>query len=491
MKNPAKLILWPVIFFLIASCSDQSNPLNSNNGIIQDIGLPRLSIPSGADLVSASMILNVIGKSDNIVTVHRITSGWTESEVTWASFNSVYDTLPAASFVPASMGDIEVDVSSLVQSWLDGTYENHGIVLRQATTMSQYSSSQAADQDFRPRLVIRYTTVSGLDSTVLQDGASGEVDDAYIGKNFANGNTGEATRLLTGIAFGFEHQTLIQFRMDIPQQEFFELGDFVWNDQNKDGLQDAGELGLPSVIVNLYDDRFNFLLSTYTDSIGFYLFDEIAEGGYIIEIVPPTGYIISPPNAGGNDAFDSDVDTLSGRTSIINLTPGQDYMKWDAGMFIPAIVHNYVNCTRGPGYWKNYAGHGPQINYFSDFLPIWLGTQGGEKSIEVTTSEVVVEILKMHIYGHPSNGITKLYAKLLTAKLNIVRGADDTDIADVIDEVDAFLGEHDWNDWKKLSEDEKKIIKIWTSMINDYNSGIIGPGNCDSVEDIDELNKEE
>jgi hypothetical protein len=486
MNKLARFLLWFAIFsFLIAGCSNQGNPLNSDNTAIQNIGLPQLSIPSGADFVSAGMIVNVAVRSDQAVTIHRITSGWTESEVTWASFNGAYDPAPAGSFVPATLGDIEVDVSSLVQSWLDGTYDNHGIVLRQATSMSQYNSSEVTDPTLHPRLVIRFTTTSGPDSTVIQDGVSGEVEDAFIGKNFANGNNGDATRLFVGIAFGFEHQTLIQFKMDIPQQELCALGDFVWNDLNKDGIQDVDEPGLPFITVNLYDDLDNLIASTVTDTDGYYFFGELADGQYLLEFILPFGYEFAPPNSGGDDGSDSDVDPMTGRTESIILISGQNDLSWDAGMYLIEIINDFDGCTHGLGYWKNHAGLGPQEDYVSILLPLWLGTPGGKSSIEVNNPEIAVDILKMKKYGHPSNDITKLYARLLVAKLNIASGANPEDISDVIDEADGFLAEHNWDDWENLTRDEKKTIKEWTTHLNSYNGGEIGPGNCDRVQNVD------
>lgn len=154
-------------------------------------------------------------------------------------------------------------------------------------------------------------------------------------------------------------------------------------------------------------------------------------------------------------------------------------------MYIIEIVHDSDGCTHGLGYWKNHAGFGPQTDFVSMLLPLWLGAQGGKKSIAVRTTEIAVDILKMRTDGHPSNGITKLYAQLLAAKLNIANGANGTDIFDVIDEADVFLAEHDWNDWKKLSCEENKIIKEWKNKLSDYNSGKTGPGNCDRVQDVD------
>ena len=45
-----------------------------------------------------------------------------------------------------------------------------------------------------------------------------------------------------------EHRTDIDGAAYLPAT----LGDFVWNDINKNGIQDAGEPGLPGVVVELY-----------------------------------------------------------------------------------------------------------------------------------------------------------------------------------------------------------------------------------------------
>ena len=93
---------------------------------------------------------------------------------------------------------------------------------------------------------------------------------------------------------------------------------------------------------------------------------------------------------------------------------------------------------------------------------------------------VAVAVLSMKISRSPSNGILKLYAQLLAAKLNIFNGALDTEIADVIAEADNFLAGHDYTDWKKLDKGERKAVIGWMGMLDKYNNGEIGPGSCDN-----------
>lgn len=55
------------------------------------------------------------------------------------------------------------------------------------------------------------------------------------------------------------------------------IGDFVWNDSNKNGIQDEGEDGLPGVNVTLYilldGSTEIFFNSTFSDIIGKYSFE--------------------------------------------------------------------------------------------------------------------------------------------------------------------------------------------------------------------------
>ena len=95
---------------------------------------------------------------------------------------------------------------------------------------------------------------------------------------------------------------------------------------------------------------------------------------------------------------------------------------------------------------------------------------------------MAVDLLSQKVYGHPSNGITKLYAQLLAAKLNIVNFANPYEIEDVISDADDFLADYGYEDWDSLDKDQRKMVNGWKSYLDDYNNGLIGPGHCDSDE---------
>jgi hypothetical protein len=138
-----------------------------------------------------------------------------------------------------------------------------------------------------------------------------------------------------------------------------------------------------------------------------------------------------------------------------------------------------TGCSLTIGYWKTHAGfHGNNADRVSEHLPIWLGNAGGAASVQVTTAAQAVEVLSMNL-GHPSNGITRVYAQLLGVKLNIARGADDSAIAGTIADADEFLSMHDYNDWRGLTRPVKQMVRDWATTFDDYNNGRIGPGHCD------------
>jgi uncharacterized repeat protein (TIGR01451 family) len=120
------------------------------------------------------------------------------------------------------------------------------------------------------------------------------------------------------------------------------LGDYVWYDVNTDGIQDAGEPGIAGVTVNLYDGDDNFVATTATDASGYYIFDRLNAGNYYVEFVPPAGYVVSPRDAGTDDAMDSDADPRTGRAIVTTLDPGEHDPTWDAGMYQLASLGDFV-----------------------------------------------------------------------------------------------------------------------------------------------------
>ena len=82
------------------------------------------------------------------------------------------------------------------------------------------------------------------------------------------------------------------------------IGDFVWNDLDKDGVQDANEPGINGVTVKLFSGATQ-LASTTTSGNGFYQFNNLCAGTYRVEVTTPAGFTPTLENV-GNDATDND-----------------------------------------------------------------------------------------------------------------------------------------------------------------------------------------
>ncbi|TFW29789.1 SdrD B-like domain-containing protein [Duganella callida] len=118
------------------------------------------------------------------------------------------------------------------------------------------------------------------------------------------------------------------------------IGDFVWEDSNGNGVQDAGEAGLANVTVQLKDASGAVVATTTTDASGQYHFD-VNAGTYSVTVKAPAGYVSTQQGQGGNSAADSDIDA-NGSTAPIALTPGETNNKADAGLYRPVSLGDTV-----------------------------------------------------------------------------------------------------------------------------------------------------
>jgi hypothetical protein len=123
------------------------------------------------------------------------------------------------------------------------------------------------------------------------------------------------------------------FVRESNQAALAHLKGFVWNDVDRDGVQDVGEPGIPNVTVELYDSAKTFINAAITDANGRYEFDGLTPGDYFVDVVPVAGYGISPQNQVANEALDSNVNATTGETPITKLVAGENLLKWDVGLY--------------------------------------------------------------------------------------------------------------------------------------------------------------
>ncbi|OQX01180.1 MAG: hypothetical protein BWK80_60510, partial [Desulfobacteraceae bacterium IS3] len=177
--------------------------------------------------------------------------------------------------------------------------------------------------DFEPLPAYRFT----LQNSGNNSGSTDSVD--------SDADTGTGQTSIVTLSEG-EHNPTIDAGIYIPGMKPASLGNFVWYDEDRNGVQDSDETGIPDVRVSLYDKNGVLLSSTFTDADGYYEFAGLAPSSYtlLFDLIP--GNIFSPPNR-GSDTTDSDVDMTTGRTPLITLTPGENRLTEDVGMF-PATV---------------------------------------------------------------------------------------------------------------------------------------------------------
>jgi hypothetical protein len=137
-------------------------------------------IPDKSTIVSASFGLYKwygIGCSGRTYAAHRVTSSWTEMGVTWKKRDGVnyweswggdVSREDAASVaLPDGEGWVRWDVKAMVQGWVSGSHENHGLLIKDKNEdgdVNRYSvfwsREYTGDPSLQPRLVVEYMTTS-------------------------------------------------------------------------------------------------------------------------------------------------------------------------------------------------------------------------------------------------------------------------------------------------------------------------------------------
>ena len=127
--------------------------------------------------------------------------------------------------------------------------------------------------------------------------------------------------------------------MDLAECGNSGIGDFVWNDLNGNGIQDAGEPGINNILVTItFEDGRTATVLThnyYADNNanapqydGYYDFINLGPGTYKISFGTPPGLHASPPNQ-GDDTKDSD--PVNGGPVTVTLGVNGNNFTIDAG----------------------------------------------------------------------------------------------------------------------------------------------------------------
>lgn len=134
------------------------------------------SLPHNQVITKATLRVYLVTSRDypdtsRSIRTYRITSNWSENNVNWNNKPGYGSAYGSRSIVHEAWGWYEFDVTELVTAWYDGTYSNHGIMLRGPEISGVDSSWRGfgtRENSSEPQLVIDFTA-SASTSTATQE----------------------------------------------------------------------------------------------------------------------------------------------------------------------------------------------------------------------------------------------------------------------------------------------------------------------------------
>ncbi|WP_230373677.1 SdrD B-like domain-containing protein, partial [Staphylococcus epidermidis] len=113
----------------------------------------------------------------------------------------------------------------------------------------------------------------------------------------------------------------------------YNLGDYVWEDTNKNGIQDSDEQGIEGVTVTLTRPN-GTTETTTTDSNGKYQFSDLQNGSYVINFQTPEGYTPTKSYQGMNTEVDSN------GLSTVGIINDADNWTLDSGFYKTPVKYS-------------------------------------------------------------------------------------------------------------------------------------------------------
>lgn len=177
------------------------------------------------------------------------------------------------------------------------------------------------------------------------------------------------------------------------------IGNFVWNDNDKDGIQDLFERGIAGIQVDLYLDTDGdgqidpddpLVSTTQTNVLGIYIFSDLSAGNYIVDVaehdpdLPADGYGNPYILTTGNDPL------------AVALADGETYLSADFGFSAGGIVGDTI--------WEDLDGGGTQNAGETGNTGVQVSLYIDENSDRIYTPGVDI------LYGSQSTAASGYYA---------------------------------------------------------------------------------
>ncbi len=213
------------------------------------------------------------------------------------------------------------------ECWVIGTEGSRGeLASISEDTSSLYTLDHVELREIDSTGALPVKSMPGAPGLVVADSAGGSVKDAS-GKKIEGQH-------------GF---VAVFYNTPITGQ----IGDFVWNDLNGNGIQDAGEPGIPGVTVTLTGP---VNATTVTDANGAYLFSNLPAGNYTVSASTPAGMA----ETGSMVGTDTTIDDNGIPASVTLPTSTSSNLTVDFGFVIPR------NGDIGDYVWLDANGDGIQ-----------------------------------------------------------------------------------------------------------------------------------
>jgi len=199
------------------------------------------------------------------------------------------------------------------------------------------------------------------------------------------------------------------------------IGDTIWYDSNKNGIQDDGEdCGGIELNVSLLSNGTK-VAKTMTQNCH-YQFDNLNQGTYQIKVNLPNGYEFTQKGDGSNSAKDSDIDVNTMLSDDIVLANGIDITDIDIGFF--------TNTSLGDLVWLDKNANGVQDagEEGVDGITVELFKEDGTKVATTTTANGGKYSFKDLLPGNYKVKFTLPSGYLVSAKDAVMDDAKDSDV---------------------------------------------------------------
>jgi uncharacterized repeat protein (TIGR01451 family) len=212
-------------------------------------------IPAGATIQSAVMELYYASSrvtTTEALRLHRVTRSWTELGATWRTYDGTnnwaaqggdYDAAVAASVNLDGTVNVwkQWAITSLVQSWANGTFTNYGVLLESPPASGnnerRFNSSENASATLRPKLTITYVASDLAASTKAVSSAT-PVTGQTLTYTIVVKNTGNSPASSVVVTDAIDTTKLTNI---VPGQGgVFAAGTLTWNSTTTPALGSVG-----------------------------------------------------------------------------------------------------------------------------------------------------------------------------------------------------------------------------------------------------------